>query len=239
MLFFPLDPRAIRATPLPPTAGPIYNVAQAIASGMQIPGLQVFVSPTIGPTCIPVSSSPPTIVMGEQLLNAPNTLARTFLIVRALKLVQAHASALLRVPPNDLPVLIAGWLQVFNPSWVPQGLNPQALAEAVRRIQAVLPRRNDADVGLIALEVAGSLGNQASALGPGALAWADRTGLLAVGDMSAALDGIAWVMGLPNGAPKGPAERAAWIGRVPEAKELFVYSVSDSYAEARMRAGLR
>ncbi len=236
---FPLDPRAVRAVPLPPSAGPIYNVAQAIASGMQIPGLQVFVSPQIGPTCIPVGSAPPTIVLGEQLLNAPNSLARTFLIVRALKLVQAHASALLRVPPNDLPVLIAGWLQVFNPSWVPQGLNPQALAEAVRRIQAVLPRRNDADVGLIALEVAGSLGNQASALGPGALAWADRTGLLAVGDMSAALDGIAWVMGLPNGAPKGPAERAAWIGRTPEAKELFVYSVSDSYAEARMRAGLR
>jgi tetratricopeptide (TPR) repeat protein len=236
---FPLDPRAVRAVPLPSNAGPVYNVAQTIASGMQIPALQIFVSPQIGPTCIPVGSAPPTIVIGEQLLNAPNPLARTFLIVRALKLVQAHASALLRVPSNDLPVLIAGWLQVFNPSWVPQGLNPQALAEAVRRIQAVLPRRNDADVGLIALEVAGSLGNQASALGPGALAWADRTGLLAVGDMSAALDGIAWVMGMPNGAPKGPAERGAWIARTPEAKELFVYSVSDSYAEARMRAGLR
>ena len=236
---FPMDPRSVRAAPLPPSAGPIYNVAQAIASGMQIPGLQIFVSPQIGPTCIPVGSAPPTIILGEQLLNAPNSLGRTFLIVRALKLVQAHASALLRVPPNDLPVLIAGWLQVFNPSWVPQGLNAQALADAVRRIQAVLPRRNDADVGLIALEVAGSLGNQASALGPGALAWANRTGLLAVGDMGAALDGIAWVMGMPNGAPTGPAERAAWIGRTPEAKELFIYSVSDSYAEARMRAGLR
>ena len=56
--------------------------------------------------------------------------------------------------------------------------------------------------------------------------------------MSAALDGIAWVLGMPNGAPKGPAERAAWIGRTAEAKELFIYSVSDSYAEARMRAGL-
>ncbi|HEX7664319.1 MAG TPA: hypothetical protein VF407_07415, partial [Polyangiaceae bacterium] len=136
------------------------------------------------------------------------------------------------------PVLIAGWLQVFNPSWVPQGLNPAALADAVRRVHAVLPRRQDPDVGLIALEVAGSLGNQAGALGPGALAWADRAGLLAVGDMGAALDGIAWVMGMPNGAPRGPAERAAWIGRTPEAKELVGYSVSDSYAEARMRAGL-
>lgn len=235
---FPLDPRAVQAQPLPPNAGPIFNIAHTIASGMQIPGLQVYVSRQIGPTCIPVGSAPPAIVLGEQLMNAPNPLARTFLIVRALKLVQAHASALLRVPPNDLPLLIAAWLQVFNPSWVPQGLNPAALADAVRRVQAVLPRRHDPDVGLIALEVAGSLGNQAGALGPGALAWADRTGLLAVGDMSAALDGIAWVMGMPNGAPKGAAERGAWIARTPEAKELFIYSVSDSYAEARMRAGL-
>ena len=235
---FPLDPRAVQAQPLPPTAGPVFNIAHTIAGGMQIPGLQVFVSRQIGPTCIPVGSAPPAIVLGEQLMNAPNPLARTFLIVRALKLVQAHASALLRVPPNDLPLLIAAWLQVFNPSWVPQGLNPAALADAVRRVQAVLPRRHDPDVGLIALEVAGSLGNQAGLLGPGALAWADRTGLLAVGDMSAALDGIAWVMGMPHGAPKGAAERAAWIARTPEAKELFIYSVSDSYAEARMRAGL-
>lgn len=235
---FPLDPRALQAQPLNASAGPVYNIAQTIASGMQIPGLQVFVSRQIGPTCLPIGSAPPAIVLGEQLMNAPNPLARTFLIARALKLVQAHASALLRVPPNDLPVLIAAWLQVFNPSWVPQGLNPAAVADAVRRIQAVLPRRNDPDAGLIALEVAGSLGNQAGLLGPAALAWADRTGLLAVGDMGAALDGMSWVMGMPNGAPKGPAERAAWIGRTPEAKELVIYSVSDSYAEARMRAGL-
>jgi len=159
-------------------------------------------------------------------------------LTRALKLVQARASALLRIVAKDLPVLVAAWLHVFNPSWKPQGINPAALAEAARRLQAALPRKLDQDVGLMALEVAGSVGTQAAVLGPAVVSWADRTGLLAVGDLNAALEAVAWTLGLPS-LPNDPEERADWIARTSQAREMMGYSVSDGYAEARARAGIK
>ncbi|WP_394849436.1 hypothetical protein LZC95_18560 [Pendulispora brunnea] len=235
----PLDPRSVRAAPLPPSAAHVQTLATTLATGMGIAGCQVLVSPQVGLTCVPVSSTPPVIILGEALLlPSTNELARTFLLMRALKLVQARASALLRIVAKDLPVLVAAWLHVFNPSWKPQGINPTALAEAARRLQAALPRKLDQDVGLMALEVAGSVGTQAAVLGPAVVSWADRTGLLAVGDPNAALEAIAWTLGLSS-VPSDPDERADWISKTPQAREIIGYSVSDGYAEARARSGMK
>jgi tetratricopeptide (TPR) repeat protein len=234
----PLDFRAIRAAPIQ-HGSPLQPMIQQLAAGMGIPGIQIFVSSQLGQTCVPASSNPPTLVLGESLLTTPNVGARTFLVARALKLIQAHASAMMRSQPKDLPVLIAAWLQLFNPSWAPQGINPAALTDVSRRLQAALPRRLDPDVGIMALEVAGSIGNQTVALGPLVLTWADRTALLVVGNPTAALDGIAWANGLRDGAPSDAEQRAGWIGRIAEAKEIIAYSVSDAYAEARARSGLK
>ncbi len=234
----PLDFRALRAAPLQ-HGSPLQPAIQQLAAGMGVPGIQIFVSSQLGQTCLPASSNPPTLVLGESLLTTPNVAARTFLLARAIKLIQAHASAVMRTPPKDLPVLIAAWLQLFNPSWAPQGINPTAMTDVSRRLQAALPRRLDPDVGIMALEVAGAVGTQTLALGPLVLTWADRAALLVVGNPSAALDGIAWANGLREGAPSDAEQRAGWIGRIAEAKEIIAYSVSDAYAEARARSGLK
>lgn len=89
----------------------------------------------------------------------------------------------------------------------------------------------------MALEVAGSVGGQAAALGPAVLTWADRTALLAVGDPGAALDAIAWSLGSDGGAPAGTQERAAFVARTPEAREILAFAVSEAYADARVRSG--
>jgi tetratricopeptide (TPR) repeat protein len=234
---YPVDARAIHAAALPQSAQSLRDLAQSIATGMGIHGLQMYASPDLGATMLAAASAPPTIVVGEALLAPSSVLARTFLLVRTLKLVQAHASALTRVSAKDLPVLIAAWLQAFNPTWQPQGIAPAQLAEVGRRLAQALPRKSDPDVGLLALEVAGSIGAHAATLGPAALTWADRTGLLAVGDPNAALDAIAWSLGKSAGAPRSPQERAGWIGSTAEAKEIIAYSVSEGYSEARTRAG--
>jgi len=234
----PFDPRTVRAVaPSATSSGMILAQAHTLAAGMGLSGCQILVSPEIGSACIPVSSSPPIIIVGEKLLSAPNPLGKTFLLARALKLVQARASAFLRIPAKDLPVMFGAYLHVFNPNWKPQGVNPQALAEAAKRLQSALPRKLDQDVGLMALEVAGSVGTHSASLGQAVLAWADRTGLLAVGDPNAALDAIAWTMNLPK-APTDPEQRAAWIAKTREVGELLGFSVSDGYTEARARAGL-
>jgi hypothetical protein len=79
---------------------------------------------------------------------------------------------------------------------------------------------------------------RASTLGAMALAWANRTALLAVGDPNAALQAIAWSHGAKDGAPASSDERVAWLCRTHEAKDLLTFGIGDTYAEARDRLGL-
>jgi hypothetical protein len=231
----PVDLRALKAAPVPADA-PVARLAVTVAQTWGLGALQVLTSPKLGLTCVPVSSSPPTIVLGEGLLGMER--AAAFLVLRALKLVSAKASAFGRTPPAELAVLVSAWLKCFNPTWQPQGINPAQLNAAGGRVQAGLPRNLDADVGVIALEVAGGLGTQAATLAPGALSWGNRIALLALGDPNQALDAIAAAAGLAAGAPKDPAERATWISRTPEARDLVAFGVTDAFAEARSRLGL-
>jgi hypothetical protein len=234
----PLDLRALHATAPPASAAPLLNAASAVASAIGLPGMRVLVSPQLGRACVPASSEPPTLVVGEALLGVTNERARAFMVVRALKLIHAHASALVRTPAAELGILVSAWLQYFNPTWTPPGVNPAMLAAAAKRLSGALPRNAPPDVAVMALEVAGSIGTQASGLGTSALAWANRAALLAIGDPNAALDAIAWSHGAKDAAPTDPQERATWIGRTHEAKDLLTYSVSDAYAEVRARLSM-
>jgi hypothetical protein len=70
------------------------------------------------------------------------------------------------------------------------------------------------------------------------LEWANRTALLALGDPSAGLDAIAAASGGINAAPTEAGERAAWIGRTSEARNLVAFALSESFALVRERLGL-
>jgi hypothetical protein len=203
---------------------------------MGLGAVQVYVSPQLGRSCMPGTSSPPTIVIGEALLSVSADAPRLFLLMRALKLVQARASALVRTPAAELALLVAAWLKVFNPSWTPDGFNPAQLADAGRRLQGGLPRDPGPDVGVMALEVAGTLGAQGAALGANAITWANRAALLAIGDPNAAFEGIALASG--KDAPNDLDARAQWALRTAEIKDIVQFSVTDAYAETRARLGL-
>ncbi|HEY1694273.1 MAG TPA: tetratricopeptide repeat protein [Polyangiaceae bacterium] len=229
-----IDLRALKAAPVPPDA-PLARLATNVGHAIGIGPVQVLSSPKVGPTCLPVGSSPPTILLGEAMLANERTAA--FVVLRAIKLVASRASAFGRTHPAELAVLVSAWLKCFNPTWQPQGINAAALNAAGGRIQAALPRNLDPDVGVIALEVAGNLGTQAATIGPMGIAWGNRTALLALGDPNAALDAIAGAAGQPAGAPRDPGERATWIGRTPEARDLVSFAVGEGFAEARVRLG--
>jgi cellulose synthase operon protein C len=239
----PLDLRAMKAAPIAPDA-PVARLVMRAAVAVGLGNVQLLSSPKLGAVCIPISSEPPTIVIGETLVADERIGA--FLALRALKLVRAKAAALGRTVPGELGVLVSAWLKGFNPTWQPQGINPAALSTALGRIQAALPRGAASDVGVLALEVAGSIGTRQATLGPAALAWANRVAFLARGDPNAALDAIAsagapgavGVAGPAKTAPREAKERAAWVARTPEARDLVAFGVTDAFAEARARLGL-
>jgi cellulose synthase operon protein C len=231
----PVDLRGLKAVALPADAA-VVRMAAAVAQAWGLGSIQVLVSSRVGLACIPLGSSPPALLLGESLL--ANERVAPFLVMRALKLVGVRASALARTPAADLVVLVSAWLKCFNPTWQPQGIPPAALNAVGGRVQSGLARKLEPEVGVIALEVAGGLGAQAAMLGPGALCWGNRVALLALGDPNAALDALAAAGGLAEGAPQDPAERAAWIARTPEARDLVAFAVTDAFAEARARLGL-
>jgi len=111
-------------------------MVSAVAASMGLTSVQVFVSPQLGKSCLPCASNPPTLVVGDGLVAATNDLSRAFLIVRSLKLVAAQASALVRLQPSELGVLLNAFFMAYNPGWTPQGMGPAALAEALRELLA-------------------------------------------------------------------------------------------------------
>jgi tetratricopeptide (TPR) repeat protein len=231
----PFDPRAQKAAPLP-SDSPIARIVATAAQATGMGSVQVFVSPKLGATCVPGGSSPPVLIIGEAL--AAHERLAGFLILRAMKLIKAHASALVRTPPAELAVLVAAWLKCFNPTWQPQGVAAASVNAMGGKVQAALPRNLGPDVGVVALEVAASLGTQAATLGMNALFWGNRVSMLALGDATSLLDAIAVAGGLQGGAPRDPKERAAWIARTAEARDVIAFGVTEAFADARSRVGI-
>jgi hypothetical protein len=233
----PVDLKTMKAAPAPPDS-PLVRLATTTGLTIGLGTVQVLASGKLGPTVMPVGSVPPILLVGEALLQPERERTGRFLVMRALKLLRAKAAAFARTTPAELAVLVSAWLKCFNPTWQPQGINAAALNAAGGRVQAALPKNRDPDVNLLAMEVSGTIGTQATTLAANSLLWANRTALLALGNPNDAIDAIASAGGLPGGAPRDPKERATWLARSQEARDVLAFGVTDAFAEARTRLGL-
>lgn len=235
---YPLDLKALRAEPLRAERGALANLVAQVASSLGQREVQVLVAPMLGSVCIPVSSSPPMLLYGEALLDSSDDVGRYFLLIRALKLMQVGGATLSRTAPVELWPMLSGLLGLFAPDWRPQGVDPDKLAQAQHRIRQALVAEVGHDVPALAHDVIAAIGNRASQMATLYNQWADRTALLAVGDPSVALRGIALASGHGTHPPENLTERLRWILRNAEARDLMIYSTSDEYARARKELGL-
>jgi len=234
----PFDLTSIRATPLPPQQADIGDEVTSLAGYYGLTDVRVVVSAALGAVCVPATAHPPTIVFGQALVASPRAEVRTFLVHRALKVLQINAGAFARTAPIDLWPLLAAFLRAYSPSFQPQGVDASKLNDFYGRVTRAMGGKPDVQLSTLAADVIGSIGNRASTLGTAVNGWGNRTGFLAVGDANAALSGIAWSAGNTNAPPANGKDRLTWIGRNAEARELMVFTVSDSFAAARSRAGV-
>lgn len=230
-----VDPKALRATPLPPSAQPVADRIQQLASAFGLPDLQLLTAPTVPSACLPASISPPTLILAAPLLAEQNEEVRTFLVLRALKCIQTGTAVFCRTAPIDLWPMTAAFLQTFSPSWAPQGVDANKLKDFKNRLQKNAPAAIPPDLAALAGEITSSIGNRASTLQTMTNAWGSRCALLVTGNLATALDAIAWAAGQAAGAPSTNPDRMKWIGRNAEARDLVSFSVSDPYFEARSR----
>ncbi len=234
----PFDLGAIRATPLPPQQSDIAEEVESLAGFYGFPEVRALTSAALGAVCVPATAHSPTIVLGQALVASPRAEVRTFLIHRALKILQINAGAFARTAPIDLWPLLAAFLRAYSPSFAPQGVDAGKLNDFYGRVTRAMGGKPDTQLGILAADVIGTIGNRASTLGTAVNGWGNRSGFLAVGDANAALSGIAWSSGNTNAPPASGKDRLTWIGRNAEARELMVFIVSDAFAAARSRAGV-
>ncbi|WP_437897768.1 hypothetical protein [Sorangium sp. So ce124] len=233
----PFDLDSIRATPLPPQHAEITDLARGVGAAYGLPNLQVFMTGALGAVCVPASTSPPKIVLGQALVTSPREDVRLALIHRAVKILQTNASAFSRTAPIDLWPLLAAYLKAFVPTWSPQGADAGRLREYHGRIERVMAGGVDPKISVLAADVIGSIGNRASTLNTAINGWGNRAAFLAVGDINVVLTGIAWSGGNTNAPPAAGKDRVTWIGRNAEARDLIVFAVSDGLTEAREQLG--
>jgi tetratricopeptide (TPR) repeat protein len=232
---YALDPRTLRAGPLPAEATGVAELLKDLSGAFGVRNVEILVSPVLGTTCLAARSVPPLLVYGSALLEKSDDATRFFLLVRALKLMQARAATLARTVPTELGPVVAGYLSTLS-DYSAEGVDPKRLADAQKRIKAAVKLPLPPDVPMLALEVVGALGSRASQLATALNQWANRTALLAVGSPLTALRALALSTGaeLP---PEGP-ERLRFIARHADARDLMTFCVSEQYAEARARAGV-
>lgn len=237
-LAYPLDLQTLRTAPMPPDSQDFQKYVASIAEAFSLSDLLLLSSPVLGMACLPGGSSPPTLVIGQALLRSDDDAARYCLLIRALTILKARASAIARTAPIDLGPMLGGLLAVLVPGFSPQGVDPRRLAQAQKQFQEQSGAVVSAETTQLALEVSQSIGNRASQLATALCQWGNRSALLATGAPTVCLRALAIASGSPQGLPATGPDRVRWIVRSTEARDLMIFSVSDAYLEAREKLGL-
>jgi tetratricopeptide (TPR) repeat protein len=233
----PVDLRALKAAKLGTTNPVLKAKIDAVARGFGLPDPDVVISRAMPLLCLPVGAKPFQIVIGDGLVATPDDTARRFALARAMKVCGAHCSALIRVPPADLKVYLDALLHALSPAHPAPDMEAERLEVITKRLQRFLPRKEEAELKRLAEEVDAAGAIDVEALSSAAATWGDRVALLAIGDLAAALRGVAWSLGQKD-APEDLEAKRAWLRENPAARDLVSFALSDAYVEARKRCGV-
>ena len=229
----PAELSGLKVTTLGDTNAALFDHIAVLAEQFELAGLTVWLSSKLGAACIPTQCRPPTLVIGQKLLDPAYDSVRDFLIVRALKALQTNTACLARLPALEIWPLLAAYLGVFLPDWQPPSLDPKRFEEAKQRILTTLASAFTHDMAALAQEVVVALCNRASQVGDAVKEWGSRTALLALDNPSDALDALAITANAPPLQKDNPSERVKWINRHAEARNLMIFAVSEDFLQLR------
>ncbi len=231
---FTVDLAQLGATPL--RSGIVFDRVAQVSEALRIAPPQLFVSPSLGARCLPVTTNPARLLVGAKLETLPGR-ERDYLLLRGFKLIELGVGALARSRDEDRWPMLAALLQLFAPNWQPPSVDSRKTAQAKAAIEQGLARVGyDDDVPMLALEAIGSIGGQEGSLGEATRVLANRAALIGVGDLSSVLSAIAAGEGvtLSDGGPS----RFRWIETHQEARDLVLFSSGPKHARAREGLGL-
>jgi cellulose synthase operon protein C len=155
---FPADVRRFgvgRAERLPRTGHPFRELAGVVAAELGIKDLEVYVG-TAQPLALAVEMTDPiSLVVGSALVDATKPAQIRFAVGRALKLYASYMALPARLTPDELGVLLAGIIRLYDPQFAPPGVAPAAIAEEAQRLGRLVPKRLRDEVAPFASEIHG------------------------------------------------------------------------------------
>ncbi|MBN8617118.1 MAG: hypothetical protein J0L92_41450, partial [Deltaproteobacteria bacterium] len=231
---FAFDPRSHRAEKAAAKDPAASKVHDEVGQWLGTPDLEIWVAPAAPRLAVPFAAQPPSILVGREILSAPDT-ERQFLTTRTVCVARAGLAGVLRAPPHELAAMLAYVAQQFDASYQPIGLDPGLVQEQGRRLAKVAPRKVIEEVGPLVLEMVGAPEYDAAKLPMAVSELGDRIALLATGSMPSALSAIFKLAGLPTDGTDVSA-RVAAVRRSPEALSLLHFAVSEPCFEARRRS---
>lgn len=233
----PVDLRALKAAKLGPTNPTLKAKIDAVAHGFGLPDADVVISRSMPLLCLPVGAKPFQIVIGDGIVSTDDEVARRFALARTMKLCGARCAALIRVPSADLATYLDALLHHLHPEHPAPAMEADRLDEMTKRLQRFIPKKDEPELKKLAGELHACGPLTVERLTSAAATWGDRVALLAVGDLGAALKGVAWSLGQKD-VPTDPAALRAWLAENPAARDMVLFAISDAYVEARKLAGV-
>ncbi len=166
--------------------------------------------------------SPAAIVLGAEILEL-GAAAQRFAAARTLRLVATGLDVLLARTPEEAAALLVAVIRLFVPEYRHPGIREALVESEAGDAARLIPRKLRSQILPFAVESAGPF--DVAGLHAAVRSAANIAGLLAAGDLPAALS----VILATAGAPPGAGLTLAAVAGNPEALSLARYAVSDDY----------
>lgn len=170
--------------------------------------------------------SPAAVIIGAPIVDFGPAALR-FAAARTLRLVATNLDLLLAVPPEEGAALVVGIIRQFVPDYQHPDVRDVLVEPEAARAARLMPRRLRSQVMPFAIESAGRF--DPAALHAAVRDGANAVGLLACGDLPAALTVVLATAGLRASATSDASLALSPIVAHPEALALLRFAVSDDY----------
>ena len=208
----------------------------AVAAELGVADFDLYVKPSSGPAGGALlraePTNPPAIIVGAQLEELGPAALR-FAAARTLRLVATNLDAILAGSPEEAGALLVGIIRQFVPDYEHKGVRNSLIDFEMARAERAIPRKLKPQVMPFAVESAGAF--DLGALHDATRDAANAVGLLAAGDLPAALSVILGISGGGLAARKTAGSQSGLtleaIGANPEAMALLQFAVSDEFDE--------
>lgn len=209
---------------------PLVKRVRTIAAQAAVPAPVVCLSAASPYGCWLDAKGETQLVFGERLHEDASNEELDFLIWRNMKLLQARAGVFTRLDPAQSKLAIVAFLSCFVDVNLATDWDTAEFEQIKARISPLIPADLDDDVPILALDALRSLTKSGEHLALAARKWANRTALLATGNINAALSALTRLTG--QSLASQPALRLRQLADNPETRDLVGAALLPALANA-------